>query len=198
MSTQPQPKSQAIDPEALVSNRIKPRKQGISAYKQNPFWKPTEVKVGARKVTISGGFVANSETGEGMRHAGIHRVELVDEDKFVKVFTQNLKAFFDLNPTTQKVLQCVLATLQKTPNADGIWLPWFEVEDFSVAHDLKISRASFQRAMKEMLLKGFLAESENQNFYWINPHLFFNGDRMAFITEYRKRPTAKAIPAATE
>lgn len=196
MSTPSQESQETGDREALVSKRIKPRKQGIDAYSQNPFWKPTEVKVGTRKVTISGGLVASSDTGEGMRHAGIHRVELVDEDKFVKVFTQNLKVFFDLNPTTQKVLQCVLATLQKTPNALGIWLPWFEVEDFSIANDLKISRASFQRAMKEMLLKGFLAESENQNFYWINPHLFFNGDRMAFITEYRKvqkRPAAKAI-----
>lgn len=187
---------ETTDAEAIVSKRVKPRKQGVAAYTKNPFWKPTEVKVGTRKVTISGGFVANSETGEGMHHAGIHRVEWVDEDRFVKLFTQNLKAFFDLTPATQKVLQCVIASLQKTPNADGIWLPWFEVEDFSIEHDLKISRASFQRAMKEMLQKGFIAESENQNFYWINPHLFFNGDRMVFINEYRKeqkrnRPRAK-------
>ncbi len=175
-----------IDPEAIVSKRVKPRKHGVDAYTKNPFWKPTEVKVGTRKVTISGGFVANTETGEGVHHAGIHRVEWVDEDRFVKLFTQNLKAFFDLTPATQKVLHCVIASLQKTPNADGIWLPWFQVEDFSIEHDLKISRASFQRAMKEMLAKGFIAESENQNFYWINPHLFFNGDRMVFINEYRK------------
>ena len=186
-----------IDPEAIVSKRVKPRKQGVAAYTKNPFWKPTEVKVGTRKVTISGGFVANSETGEGMHHAGIHRVEWVDEDRFVKLFTQNLKAFFDLTPATQKVLQCVIASLQKTPNADGIWLPWFEVEDFSIEHDLKISRASFQRAMKEMLQKGFIAESENQNFYWINPHLFFNGDRMVFINEYRKEQK-KSKPKAEQ
>lgn len=184
--------------EAAVSTRVKPRKQGVSAYRQNPFWKPTEVKVGTKKVTIAGGFVANANNGEGMHHAGIHRVEWVDEEKFVKVFTQNLKVFFGLTPATQKVLQCVIATLQKSPNADGIWLPWFQVEDFSVENDLKISRASFQRAMKEMLQKGFIAESENQNFYWINPHLFFNGDRMVFINEYRKeqKKPAQAKPEA--
>ena len=38
-----------------------------------------------------------------------------------------------------------------------------------------------------MLDKGFIAESEHPNFYWINPHLFFNGDRMVFINEYRKK-----------
>lgn len=177
---------ESVHPDAEISKRVKPRKQGVFAYSKNPFWRPTEVKVGTRKITISGGFVANSQTGEGMHHAGIHRVEWVDEDKFVKLFTQNLKAFFNLTPATQKVLQCVISTLQTNPNADGIWLPWFDVEDFSVTNDLKISRTSFQRAMKEMIEKGFIAESENQNFYWINPHLFFNGDRMVFINEYRK------------
>jgi hypothetical protein len=176
----------SINPDAIVSTRVKPRKQGVAAYTKNPFWKPTEVKVGTRKVTIAGGFIANNETGEGIHHAGIHRIEWVDEERFVKLFTQNVQAFFDLSPPSQKVLQFVLLALQKNVNAEGIWLPWFEVQDFSAERKLKISRASFQRAMKEMLLKGFIAESENPNFYWINPHLFFNGDRMVFINEYRK------------
>lgn len=175
-----------MDPNAVVSTRVKPRKQGVAAYAKNPFWRPTEIKVGTKKVTIAGGFIANHETGESMQHAGIHRIEWVDEEKFIKLFTQNLNAFFDLSKASQKVLHCVLAVLQQDPNAQGIWLPWFQVEDFSAKHDLKISRASFQRALKEMLQKGFIAESENQNFYWINPHLFFNGDRMVFINEYRK------------
>lgn len=173
-------------PEEAVSERVESRKKGVMAYAKNPFWNPYEVKVGARKVTIAGGFVTNASTGESVQHAGIHRVEFVDEDKFVKLFTQNLKIFFDLSPSSQKVLQFVLQTLQKNLNADGIWLPWFDIEDYSNENNLKISRTSYQRALKEMLEKGFIAESERPNFYWINPHLFFNGDRMIFINEYRK------------
>ena len=33
--------------------------------------------------------------------------------------------------------------------------------------------------------KGFIAESTNPNLYWINPALFFNGDRVRFVKEYR-------------
>lgn len=179
--------------EAQISTRVTPRKRGVVAYRKNPFWKPYEVAVGTKKVTIAGGFLTNPETGEAMQHAGIHRVEFVDEDKFVKLFTQNLKVFFDLTPPSQKVLQCVLGTLQDNPNAEGIHLPWFTVEDFSLEHNLKISRTSFHRALREMLDKGFIAESESANFYWINPHLFFNGDRMTFITEYRKSPKAEKV-----
>lgn len=181
-----------IDDDA-VSKRVTSRKKGAVAYAKNPFWKPCEVKVGTKKVTIAGGFVSSPETGESVQHAGLHKVEFVDEDKFIKIFTQNLKAFFDLTPASQKVLQCLLATLQENPNAEGIHLPWFTVEDYSKSRDMKISRATFHRALHEMLEKGFIAESEHANFYWINPHLFFNGDRLVFINEYRKNGVVKPV-----
>lgn len=172
--------------DANISSRVTSRKKGIVAYSKNPFWQPYQVKVGKKKITIAGGFITNDKNGETVQHAGIHRVELVDETKFVKIFTKNLKVFFDLGLASQKVLQCLLATLQENKNADGIHLPWFTVEDYSKAHNLKISRTTFHRALREMLEKGFIAESEHPNFYWINPNLFFNGDRMTFISEYRK------------
>lgn len=175
----------------LVSTRTISRKKGISAYSKNPFWNPYSVEIGKKRVTIAGGFITQPETGETHHHAGIHKVEFVDEDRFVKLFTQNLRVFFDLSAASQKVLQCVLHSLQESPNRDGIFLPWFAVEDFSKTHDMKISRATFHRALREMLEKGFLAESEHQNFYWINPHLFFNGNRMTFITEYVKLSNGK-------
>ena len=186
--------SNQTDSSDLVSKRITPRKRGVVAYSKNPFWKPFEVDVGTRKVTIAGGMTTNTETGEAMQHSGIHRIEHVDEDKFVKLFTQNIKLFFDLTAPSQKILQCVIATLQNHPNADGISLPWFTVDDFSQQHDLKISKSSFHRGLKEMLQKGFIAESELPHFYWINPHLFFNGNRMVFITEYRKTEKSKSVP----
>jgi hypothetical protein len=174
--------------DTKISSRVTSRKKGVVVYSKNPFWQPYQVKVGKKKITIAGGLLTNHESGEAIHHAGIHRVELVDETKFVKIFTQNLKVFFDLGLASQKVLQCLLATLQENKNADGIHLPWFTVEDHSKAHNLKISRTTFHRGLREMLKKGFIAESEHPNFYWINPNLFFNGDRMTFISEYRKVP----------
>lgn len=175
-----------FEKKVKVSTRVHSRKQGVTAYAENPFWRPTEVKVGTKKITIAGGFVTNTGTGEQTEYAGLHKVEFVDEEKFVKLFTQNLKAFFDLSSASQKVLQCVLIALQASPNKDGIFLPFFMVEDYAQQTEQKISRTTFHRALKEMLEKGFIAESEQQNYFYINPHLFFNGDRMTFIHEYRR------------
>lgn len=172
--------------ENLISTRVKARKPGVQVYIKNPFWAPTQVKVGTRKVTIAGGLIESERTGEQLHLAGVHRVEHVDETQFVKLFTQNLKLFFDLSPGAQKILQVLLTELQKTPNSDGTFLSWVIVDEFAQLHNLKISRNTYHRGLREMLDKNFIAESEHQNYYWINPNLFFNGDRMVFITEYRK------------
>lgn len=177
--------------EAAISTRVHSRKKGVVAYAKNPFWKPYEVKVGTKIVKIAGGFLTSGETGETIQHAGLHKVQYVDEDRFVKLFTQNLQTFFDLTRASQKVLRVLIATLQEHPGAQGIHLPWFTVEEFAAKEQFKISRTTFHRAMNEMLEKGFIAESEHPNFFWINPHLFFNGDRMVFISEYRKEQKQK-------
>jgi hypothetical protein len=174
------------DKENLISHRRQSRKSGIDAYTKNPFWEPTEVTLGKKHIKVGGDWVTNSNTGETTHTAVVHKVVEVDDDKFVKLYTQNLKAFFDIKPSTQKVLQSVLSSLQESPNQDSIYLPWFVCEDYSKENDLKISRTSFHNSMRELIEKKFLAESEEPNRYWINPHLVFNGTRMAFINEYRR------------
>ena len=169
--------------ENIVSTRRKSRK-GVPVYIRNPFWEPYEVKVGHRIITVAGGMHI-SEEGEQVSHSGIHVVEEVDKDQFIKIYTKNMKLIFDLKPITQRVLMAVLDAVQKAPGMDRIYLNWFVVEDFSIEHDLGVSERSFYNSIKEMILKGFIAESDQPNMYWINPHLFFNGDRMRFIKEYR-------------
>lgn len=186
--------------EVLPSNRVKSRKKGVIAYAENPFWKPVEVEIGKKKVTINSGFVAKNDTGETTHVAGLHRIEEVDEDQFIKLYTKNLNVFFDLTPASQKLLQCVLKLVQENPRCIGIHLDWIDMLDYSASVGFKYSRASYHRALHEMLEKGFLAESERSNYFWINPHLFFNGDRMVLVTEYRKkhRPDATPTPAKLE
>lgn len=180
----------------IVSTRRKSQKEGVVVYRENPFWEPYEIKIGPRFVRIAGGTHISDE-GEAIKHSGIHIIEEKDEDEFIKLYTRNMKAFFDLKPTTQKVLTAVLDAVQRSPNADSIYLHWFNVEAYSSQSNLKISRTSFHNALKEMIKKGFLAEAEEPNRYWINPHLFFNGNRMVFIREYRRKGQQNFEPKAT-
>ena len=45
------------------------------------------------------------------------------------------------------------------------------------------------KGMKELIIKGFIAESMVQNKYYLNPDYMWNGDRLAFVKEYRKAPS---------
>ena len=164
------------------------RKQGIVAFENNPFWEDTTIKVGKKKISVSGGMHVSDE-GESVTHSGIHVVREVDESEFMKLYTKNIKSIFDLKPSTQRVLQYLLVELQKTPNADAIYLAWLDADRYFSELDVNISRSSFQRSLKELLLKGFIAESTRPSMFWFNPNLFFNGNRMSFINEYRKKKT---------
>lgn len=171
-------------------------RRGLEKYRENPFWEPTEVKVGKKHITVAGGHHV-SDQGETFKHSGVHLVTEIDKEEFVKLYTKNMRIFFDLKPTTQKVLQVVLDAVQKAPNADCIYLHWMNVDEYMSINDSKISKGSFHNAMKELLEKKFIAESVQPHKFWINPHLFFNGDRMTFIREYRIK-TEKEITEATK
>jgi hypothetical protein len=51
---------------------------------------------------------------------------------------------------------------------------------------LGMSNRTFQNGLKGLLNKGFLSPKVRDQ-YWVNPTLFFKGDRVAFVTEYRRK-----------
>lgn len=177
-------------------NEIAHSRRGLERHRENPFWEPTEVKVGKKHITVAGGRHI-AESGEYVQHSGVHLVTEVDKDEFIKLYTKNMRLFFDLKPTTQKVLQVLLEAVQKAPNADCVYLHWFNVEEYMIANSTSISKGSFHNSMRELLEKKFIAESVEPHKFWINPHLFFNGDRLTFIREYRLR-TEKDITDQTK
>jgi len=161
------------------------RKKGIVAYVENPFWDHTSIKVGKKRISVAGGHHVDTDSGEALAHSGIHIVQDVDKDEFVKLYTKNVKAFFDLKPSSMKILMFLVKELQKYKGTDAIYISWQAAEKYFLSEELKVSRTSFQRSIVELIEKKFLAESDEPNKYWFNPHLFFNGDRMTFIREYR-------------
>ena len=71
--------------------------------------------------------------------------------------------------------------------ADSIELFWFG--DGIEGRDVGMSEYTFKRGLRELLDKGFLYPKTPVSF-WVNPALFFKGDRVLFIKEYRrKKPT---------
>jgi len=162
----------------------KSRRPNVVRHPENPFLESMEIHIGSKRLTVGAGRHTDLETGESVDHSGVHIVKKIDREQFVKLYTREMKAIFELKPTALKVIQYLLAEIQRHPNADGIYLHWLSAEPYFNEKDLKVSRASFMRAISELIEKKFLAESTRPNIFWLNPRFYWNGDRYSFLREY--------------
>ena len=152
----------------------------------NPLMQPSEVQVKRR--FVSTGLrrdLVDASTGEFTAESVIRQVEEKDDAEFVKVFGAGVAAMYDLTKTAQRVFQRVLDQYQQEPMhkgyADSIQLTWFGEGLNGSAIDM--SEPTFNRGMRELLSKGFIAP-RSPTLYWVNPSLFFKGDRVLFVKEY--------------
>lgn len=161
----------------------------------NPLVEPQEIRT-KRRLVKSGRSedLVNPATGEVSGVAAIHQVEERDDAEFVKVFAAGVSASYDLTKTAQRVFQVVLDQYQRTPMskgfADSIELFWFG--DGIEGRDVGMSERTFRRGLIELLEKRFLYPKTSSS-YWTNPALFFKGDRVMFIKEYRRRKSQDSI-----
>lgn len=154
----------------------------------NPLCEPQQIQTKRRRVR-SGRCedLVNTATGEVVGVASVHTVEERDDAEFVKVFAAGVAASYDLTKTAQRVFQVVLDQYQRTPMsrgyADAVNLFWFG--DGIEGRDVGMSEYTFKRGLRELIDKNFLAPKDSASF-WTNPALFFKGDRVLFIKEYRR------------
>ena len=134
----------------------------------------------------------NPATGEVHGVATIHQVEERDDAEFVKVFAAGVAASYELTKTAQRVFQVVLDQYQRTPMsrgfADHVNLFWFD--DGIEGREVGMSEKTFQRGLKELLEKRFIYP-KGPTAFWTNPALFFKGDRVMFVKEYRRRKNSQ-------
>jgi hypothetical protein len=155
----------------------------------NPLIEPQQITTKRRYVRSGrADDLINATTGEVVGVATIYQVEDRDDAEFVKVFAAGVSASYELSKTAQRVFQVVLDQYQRTPMsrgfADYVNLFWFN--DGIDGRDVGMSERTFMRGMKELLEKRFIASKDGTGF-WTNPALFFKGDRVMFIKEYRRR-----------
>lgn len=130
------------------------------------------------------------DSGEIIGSSIIHTIEERDEAHFVKVFAEGVRAAFDLSKTGARVFHSVLMEYQKAKMTGGysdiVRLFWFG--DGLEGRSIGMSKYTFNAGLKELLEKQFLFPRA-PNEYWVNPALFFKGDRVAFLREYRLKPS---------
>ena len=129
--------------------------------------------------------VVNPDSGEIMGQTTFMRQIEVDEDQFAKLYLTQFQAFFDLTTAGIRVFGYIMTCMR--PKNDMIY---FDLED-CMAYTKYSSKVSIYKGLAELVSGGIIARGRNDNLYFINPLIIWNGDRVRFVNEYVKKSRKK-------
>lgn len=125
--------------------------------------------------------IVNSNTGEIEGHTAFMKYKEVDPNQFVKIFTSQVSAFYDLDKNSIRVFGYIMEKLK--PNLDTIYM---NPEMMKGEVGYKSVNAVISGIAK-LIEKRFIDRTPNKHWYFINPTIFFNGDRISFINSFKKK-----------
>lgn len=174
------------------------KKTDLEKHNENPFSKNIGLTIKTRKKRMTvgkGTALLDLETGElEARTTDICQIATFDKEPFIKLFTsENWGRFSGLSLKGYRMLFFVFCVLQKTTGEDRIFLHHsFYEDDFP-----GVSKETYYGGLTELLENGFLAQLEGPpGWFFINPCLFFNGDRVRYSKELLE--TSKRTPDSTK
>ena len=144
-----------------------------------------EVDIGYKTTTFgTGNRVADTGTGEDLGEAAFKQVKVVDKSRFIMLYLEGQKIFWQLTPKAQKTIRLIFNEVQyRAIGKDEVYLSWEVAEKFFKKEDLKMGRSTYFKAIVELTEKKVIAESIRTNIWFINPVLIFNGNRATFVQE---------------
>lgn len=165
----------------------KKTKSHLVKYKENPFLEEFEIKLKTKLIKSGlGDSLVDEKTGELVAYSAIHKIETHDEEQFIKVFRKHNYMIFELSKRAIKVMEYIFSEAQKSPNQDVIYLSTEGALEYFKKVSKSCGKSTYMLALKEIVERGVLAKKNEVNRYFINPEVFFNGDRAFFLTELRK------------
>lgn len=171
-----------VDTEVDTISETKTRR-GVALYRENPFM--PSVKTRTRRIVNKRGdmMLVNPKTGEiSAEVAGFWEAEEVDGSQFIKLFVNGVRALKELTGSGTKVFEVLYLRVQESIGKDRVYMSFSAVDQAKTP----MSKSTYKRGLSELIEKKFLAATPVQGWYWLNPDFVFNGDRLAFVKEYRK------------
>jgi len=165
------------------------KKQGVAVYASNPSL-PDADEIRRNKAVRFGtekrGFVVNTSDGEvvGFGGANFYEFEEVDSEKFVKMYLAGIKQTAGLSKSGLTIFEIVYLSVQAHPNVDTVNLNFYTASLQCEGLTLR----TYQRGLRELLSREVLFRSPLTDTYFINIRCLFNGDRLAFVKGYLRKP----------
>jgi hypothetical protein len=164
--------------------------------KENPFLKEAIAKIEnniVKKFKKTSGTSKNAilhavnSDGEIIGHTSFIQQIEVDEEKFTKIYLSQFSSFFDLDKGAIKVFGYIMTILQ--PKKDQFT---FILEDCMEYTGYK-SHKSIHDGLAGLLKAEIIARGSREIFYFINPMVAFNGDRVTFSKTYVKNQSKRNL-----
>lgn len=179
----------------MAEARTRKRKEKndiVPEYELNPFCFEEELKIETktRNLTTRKGTELVSKNGDSTEtyFTNVVQKKEVDKEEFIKLFTSQIRVYFDLTKTAYKVFFIVLNLYQKEIGRDEVYLTCKKAQNIAKALDnFELSTPVYYKGLNELIEKKIIAKSTEKYIYFINPAVFFNGDRARFVTEIIKK-----------
>lgn len=140
------------------------RKKGGLAYSVNPFNNETVIKLSGKTITIGDSVIIETQ---------------IDESEFINAYINEMKKTFELKKTSLLILAVIIELSKGVESLGEVTEKYTPRLSFDIISNWKffplkiekVSRTTYHRAINELIDKGFIAESETQDRYWINYNL---------------------------
>ncbi len=172
---------------SIINKMVKITNTG-ERFPENPFLDYLEIKEKDKMIFAKTDSQAvNKKTGEIMGQQIVATFKKVDAQQFVKIFTDKISHILELTKAGHKLLILVLSHIQATAmNSDMFFLSLADAQKIAAQINIPLSRMTFERGIQDLIKNGLIARHYNQNMYFINPAIIYNGDRtkITFVEQY--------------
>lgn len=136
--------------------------------------------------------LVNQNTGEiagDMAVIGVQKV--VDREEFIKFFGAGIEEVFELAKPAKDLFRAILRVyLDQKHQPDQLFLSY---EEIHANYGYDKLRSSYYNGLNELCVKGFMAPVElRDKHFWVNPNLFYKGDRIRIVHDYVRAGTKAA------
>ena len=171
-----------IQPIKITGNR--------KFYKENPFLAAsTGFYIETRKQTtiVGGDLSVVDKNNSPISMAIVGQIKEVDTENYVKFYTDHIGTILELPKTARYILHAVILAVQEQAiNRAEVYLSYDKACDYYQKINAKKIpvKSTFLKGIQALVDANIIAYHKQRSWYWTNPKLMFNGNRISFLQSY--------------
>jgi intergrase/recombinase len=122
-----------------------------------------------------------NDNGEVTGHSAFMRFIEVDDEKFAKLYISQFTAFWELSKPAIRVFSYILTKLK--PSKDKFEFFYDECLEYTKYNSLQ----PIYNGLVALCENNIIARGYNENVYFVNPLMVFNGDRVTFAKTFIRK-----------